>query len=141
MGQKELTREIKERLNQVRETFDLSSADLSRTLGCGRTTSFRYERGLAVPSVPSCRTLAQQLDISLDWLLMGRGEMTYNPPKPKLELPAGREKTKNNQQPDLHKEGIVEEIRDLLEHMENDSAFRFEVLSMLHRRKQRGNEK
>ena len=69
---KKLARELPSRLSKVRG--ERSQTEFARELGVFQQNVNRYERG-STPHVPFLMKLAMTENISLDWLLLGRGAM------------------------------------------------------------------
>ena len=60
-----------QRLRQARQERALTGPDLATQLGVERSAIPHYERGSRFPSVPVLEKLAEILQVSLDWLLLG----------------------------------------------------------------------
>ena len=60
-----------QRLRQARQERGLTGPDLATQLGVERSAIPHYERGSRFPSVPVLEKLAEILQVSLDWLLLG----------------------------------------------------------------------
>jgi len=71
-------KKISERLAQVRG--DRSQRQFARDLGVFQQNVNRYENG-TMPHANFLMTLAVKENISLDWLLLGRGHMRYGDEK------------------------------------------------------------
>lgn len=58
-----------DRLREIRERRNLTQDDLNTRLGFGSTQVYRYETGKADPSPEVLVRLAQELEITVDYLL------------------------------------------------------------------------
>ncbi len=67
--------EIGTRLKAIREKSALSQEQFAVKLGIVRSTYSRAERGECFLSVEGMQSLAKDLNISINWLLLGQGEM------------------------------------------------------------------
>jgi transcriptional regulator with XRE-family HTH domain len=67
--------EIGNRLKAIREKSALSQEQFAVKLGIVRSTYSRAERGECFLSVEGMQSLAKDLNISINWLLLGQGEM------------------------------------------------------------------
>ncbi len=66
------------RLKKFREELGLSRQDMVRRLGLSRTAYYKNESGETFPGGPTLQLLVKEHDISMDWLMFGRGSMRYN---------------------------------------------------------------
>lgn len=60
---------LSKRLKQVRTALGLTQEELAQRLGTNVTQVIRWERGRTLPSAETLFQIAQELEISLDWLL------------------------------------------------------------------------
>jgi transcriptional regulator with XRE-family HTH domain len=67
--------EIGARLRAIREKSTLSQEQFAAKLGIVRSTYSRAERGECFLSVEGMQSLAKDLNVSINWLLLGQGEM------------------------------------------------------------------
>ncbi|NIM11786.1 MAG: hypothetical protein GTO45_06675 [Candidatus Aminicenantes bacterium] len=135
-----LLREIGMRLRQVRRRFNLRQADMALQSDCKRTTYVKNESGETFPGALAFRRWADGLNISLDWLICDRGSMVY---KPKEQIKEDTREKKEKETPKAlvvpkaveEKEDITlsDDVRELLEHMEQVPLLYFEVLAFFHR--------
>ncbi len=58
-----------DRLKAIREQRGLSQRELARMCGLGETQINKYETGLSDPNIESLKLMAENLDISSDYLL------------------------------------------------------------------------
>lgn len=68
-------KEIGPRIKQVRLTLDYSQERMASVLGVTRSSYCRYESGKAFPGSLGMEKLASGLNVSLDWLMSGAGDM------------------------------------------------------------------
>jgi len=69
---------IGERITLARKQKLFSQAQLSEVLGVSRGACGQWEQGHAYPNVQHLIEIAKVLDIQLEWLATGRGEMAYS---------------------------------------------------------------
>mgnify|MGYP002676941200 CR=1 FL=1 len=69
-----------ERLQKLRKTLKLSQDELSTQLGISYRAYTSYERGDRKPSIEVLSKLLEVVDVNLNWLISGQGEM-FNAPK------------------------------------------------------------
>lgn len=72
--------EIGARLRAIREKSTLSQEQFAVKLGVVRSTYSRAERGECFLSVEGMQSLAKDLNVSINWLLLGQGEMFLRKP-------------------------------------------------------------
>lgn len=72
--------EVGARLREVREkSLKLTQADLAKVLGCSPSSISNAERGNELPSPQLLVTLLRIYNVSIDWLLTGKGGMYVSP--------------------------------------------------------------
>ena len=64
--------EFSERLKALRHQKGLSQAELAELIGVHHTHVSRYERGDTAPAAKALLTLAEALEVSIDYLLSGK---------------------------------------------------------------------
>jgi len=74
---KELRQAVASRLKKVREILGFTQERMVTFFGVQRTTYTRNERGDTFPGYPVLLKLATKFDISLDWLVCGKGPMIF----------------------------------------------------------------
>ena len=115
MNRKEIRKETSIRFKKMREALKSSQGELSAHLGVGRAGYAKYERGDTFPPLESLMVLTKTFDVSLDWLIAGKGPMLY------------KEKMKPEKITEL--EDVMKDVKDLLVHMERIPLLRYKVLS------------
>lgn len=70
--------EISKRLKQTRENLGLSQSAFGKKIGLSFQHVSRYERGVISPTSDILTRLHERLNVSIDWLLTGRGSMFAN---------------------------------------------------------------
>lgn len=114
-----LLQEVGKRLRTIREQLKHSPADMARRLGLSYSGYFKNESGITFPKVTTLHVLQDDFDISMDWFIFNKGPMHYKDRQQQLE-----EKTAKTSR----LEETVPEVRELLDHMEEDVLFRHKVL-------------
>lgn len=79
---------IEHRLRAVRDSLSLTQGEMASRLGVPYRTYQNYEQGKTAPKVASLVALSASSGISLDWLILGRGEQAgcASPQPPALDL-------------------------------------------------------
>ena len=95
----------------------MSPDSMAARLGVSRSSYNKYEYGLSFPNPVGLAVLANELDISLDWLIAGKGPMTY---KVKKEMTSNLV-------------GENSDVKSLLSSMERIPLLRYEVLTLFHK--------
>lgn len=75
----EKSKEIGQRLLEARKKLGLSQLEMARQANLARTYIGHVENGKQNPSFDFLMKIAGQFDISIDWLLFGRGQMEILP--------------------------------------------------------------
>jgi len=68
-------KEVGLRLKKLRETLDLSQSKLARLLGVSQSAISKWEAGERDIPTAVLLKLKRRLNVNLDWLLSGEGEM------------------------------------------------------------------
>lgn len=87
------------RLQEARKSLGLGVAEMSERLGLEKNSYYKYEDGSRFPRPEVLSDLVEKLDIDVNWLLTGHGEMFIGAPgkkKPHLNdvfpgVPADRD--------------------------------------------------
>ena len=114
-----LLQEVGKRLRTIRQQLKHSPSDMARRLGLSYSGYFKNESGITFPKVTTLHVLQEDFDISMDWFIFNKGPMHYKERQQELE----EKETKTSRL-----EETVPEVRDLLDHMEEDVLFRHKVL-------------
>ncbi|MCP5054447.1 MAG: helix-turn-helix transcriptional regulator [bacterium] len=70
-------REVGSRLKLLRKQLGYDQDQMGSRLGVTRSGYFKNENGRAFPGIDTMHRLKTDLDISMDWLIFGRGPMHY----------------------------------------------------------------
>jgi len=70
---------IRDRIYRIRQQMSLSQEEFGALLGIKRSVVSKQENGRCYPSVAALKLLADKYNISMDYLLCGRGRMFYAP--------------------------------------------------------------
>jgi transcriptional regulator with XRE-family HTH domain len=115
------------KLKEIRRVLGIKGQDMARELGTSRNTYYRNEGGLHAPSLYTFLTIARRYNISLDWLMLDRGEMNYKP-DPAEEYGGVSA-------------GADEEVREMMEYMWRVPSLRHELLMHFYKYKEAHPEK
>lgn len=129
----ELVKLISERLIRIRESFKYSRSQMAGAIGSTESSYYKNEIAKTSPDLVNYYSIAQAFNVSLDWLIVGRGEMFYKETAPAPEPGARPKSTRvkgSRDQPALMGEGLRQDVKELLDHMEHIPMLRYEVLSM-----------
>ncbi|MCP5051445.1 MAG: helix-turn-helix transcriptional regulator [bacterium] len=129
MNYKERTQEIALRVRKVRRTHGYSGKNLAGHLNLSRSSYYRLEGAKSRPSLTTLINLAHTLNISLDWLILNRGEMYYEG----KTTPAVETKSTTDT---LDLKELSDDIKELLEHIREIPLLRYEVLTTFYRFKE-----
>jgi transcriptional regulator with XRE-family HTH domain len=124
------------RLRKIRDSRSLSQEKMARHLGTGRPNYSRIEIGDTFPNHFIMHRLAYMFDISLDWLVCGKGPMLYLKKRMKSERQwagnsQGPDSSEYLENPDLEMEellGYMEQI-PLLHHEIMEVFFKFKIVN------------
>ena len=139
------------RLKRLREELGLSRQDMGHRLGLSLPAYYKNEGGETFPGTSTLKLLEKELDVSMDWLMFGKGPMHYNGEKQRVaalekELEAlkkerelEREKVRANETAmaeKLNGKLIVENkpgLKDLFEWMDREPLLYHEVMVFFHK--------
>ena len=125
MDRNSLLREIGYKLRKFREPLRYRSSEMADSIGAERTGYSKYEQGKASPQLIVLYRLAEKFDVSLDWLIRGKGPVYY---KKKQAKEPGAPPVQAN------------EINELLDHMEKIPLLRHEILAFFLKFKDKNKE-
>jgi len=125
MDKKSLLREIGNKLRKFREPLRYRSSEMADSIGAERTGYSKYEQGKTPPKLIVLYKLAEKFDVSLDWLIRGKGPMYY--------------KQKETKEPGA-RPAQTDEINELLDHMEKIPLLRHEILAFFLKFKDKNKE-
>jgi len=108
---------ISGKFKYVREMLRISPNSMAARMGVSRSSYDKYEYGGAFPSTLGLKVLALDFNISLDWLIAGKGPMIY---KEKTGLTADMA-------------DVNSDVKALLVDMERIPLLRYEVLTLYHK--------
>lgn len=128
MNRKELVEEISIRMRTLRKAFRYSRKVMANKLGASESSIYKTEKGKNSPDLWSYYGLAKTLNVSLDWIIAGKGEMMYKEPPAKVEP----EPVESVAEPAPGEIALRTDISELLEHMDRIPLLRYKVLTMFH---------
>lgn len=108
---------ISKRFIEIRQAVGLTHQQLADSLYIARTTYTRYESGTLIPSLYTMNLLSNRLNISLDWLLLGKGSMFL------MKKEKGSAEKERPAPPD-----IAEEEKEMLDMMKKTPVLRHKIL-------------
>ncbi|MCP5049458.1 MAG: helix-turn-helix domain-containing protein [bacterium] len=126
MNRKEYAQEIALRLKKVRNSLGYSRPGMAKALDILRSSYYRLEKGISVPDLITQARLALKMGVSLDWMLLNRGEMHYK-----------KEVSQESGSGEDHLKGLLVEepggeVADMLEHMKKIPQLHHELLAAFH---------
>lgn len=128
MSKNSLLTEIGRRLRSVRAYLNYSRTEMGAQFGISMTGYTKNENGVTVPGIRALYKLGTRFNISLDWLICGKGSMISK-----------------NQGTLAEKLGVTEslvldDVKNLLQHMERIPRLRYEILGQFHKFKEENTE-
>jgi transcriptional regulator with XRE-family HTH domain len=152
--------QIGTRIKRIRTTHKMSTNDFAAMLELSVNAYRKYERGLNTPSHKALILLVKNLDISLDWLLLNKGPMYFseieNAFKENKELKqvAAQKDDKQSEtqkeqetiktsskEPEIPEDAMIvtaPEIKELIQYMEDNPLFKYQMLTHFYTYKQEG---
>jgi transcriptional regulator with XRE-family HTH domain len=118
-----LLKEMSTRLKEIREALKYSRPQMAVHLGVSPQTYAKYEYGSFMPGHRALHVLVNALDVSLNWLIAGKGTMFLSQPEP-AEVERGAKPGTA---------GLEEDIGALLDHMDRIPLLRYEVLRFFYK--------
>jgi transcriptional regulator with XRE-family HTH domain len=109
------------RLTGLRQSLNYSTKEMGDCFNTTPISYRRYEQGKMVPGFLSLYFVAEELGVSLDWLVCSKGPVYY------------KDKEKKQSLQNLISGTSEEEIKDLLEHMNRIPLLRHEVLACFYK--------
>lgn len=129
MDRKTLLKDIGYKLRQIREPLKYSQREMAGYMDAYTSSYSRHEKGETFPSIPSLYMLAANLDISLDWLICGKGTILYKEKEQAIERSNEvQAKTAETAEIKTASSALQEDINELLDYMERIPQIRYEVL-------------
>ncbi len=110
-----LTKDVAERIKEIRDKLELSQEQLAEKLGCSRSNISQIEKGLFLPGANLMQGMKSIFNIRLDWLFSGQGAMLSTEMDKDLDL--------------LDFDKDSDEIKLMLTEMKNSPALKYRVLS------------
>lgn len=122
------------RLNRIRQQLKCSPVEMAARLGIGLNGYYKNEHEETIPSPKTLYQLQKEYGISMDWFLFGKGPERFKD-KPVEETSRKEAETETNKS--AAKEKVHPEIKDLLDHMEQDSLLRHEIMVYFYKYKEK----
>ncbi len=107
-----------QRLRELRLQLHYSPREMAEKMGVQTSAYYRNENGESLPNVLSLQRLQKEFGISMDWLLFNSAPKYLEEKQPEN---AEKKETAGF-------EALMPEVRELLEHMQQDPVFRHRVL-------------
>lgn len=127
-----LLAQIGGRMKKLREQFNLSQGVMARKFNLSNSGYFKNETGNTFPGVRTLYRLSTEHDISMDWLLFGKGPRYYKSKEKEVELEqVGEQVKKELVKKEEEKNAAIDmkpEIRELLEYMARIPLLYHEIL-------------
>ncbi|HLP59053.1 MAG TPA: helix-turn-helix transcriptional regulator [Candidatus Deferrimicrobium sp.] len=128
MDKNRLLKEIGYRLKSVRTALNYSRGEMGAYFGISMTGYTKNENGMTVPGIGALYKLGSAFNISLDWLICGKGTMISKGQGTLAEKLGVKETL------------ILDDVKDLLQHMERIPRLRYEILGQFHKFKEENKE-
>ncbi len=88
---------LAQKMKAIRTGLNLDKPQMSRRLGMSTSAYHRYESGERYPGTAVLRILAEELNISINWLLFNKGEKYISTNTTLIKLQTENEDLKKNQ--------------------------------------------
>lgn len=124
MDKNRLLKEIGYRLRSVRFFLNYSRREMSSHFGITIAGYTKNENGMTVPGINGLYKLGTNFNVSLDWLICGKGSMVSKG-HGTLEENLG-----------IKESLTLNDVKDLLQHMERIPRLRYEILGQFHKFKE-----
>jgi transcriptional regulator with XRE-family HTH domain len=123
-----VSKQIGDRLKQLRDSLNHDRNQMADRLGITVSSYSRYEGGTMLPGLNILIMLARRLDLSLDWLITGKGPMFYREREAAAKEEPGS--------------GLLDQpdVLEMLNHMAQLPLFRHEILSFFYKLKSQHRE-
>jgi transcriptional regulator with XRE-family HTH domain len=141
----EILKPVGARLKKLRKHLNFDMKQMASRLGIVTNTYYKNENGLNLPSLIILKRLVDDFDLSMDWLLFGRGPMFFKEKAQKemelehamKELNTQLDRERKNHEAEYKKKeeelknqrqkaSFIEsrpDMKELLEYMEQDAIF------------------
>ncbi|UCH95097.1 MAG: helix-turn-helix transcriptional regulator [Candidatus Aminicenantes bacterium] len=131
MNRRKILQGIGSKLKKLRKQLNYSRPKMAACFGVSMTGYGKNERGDTLPKLGTLIRLAEDFDISLDWLIMNKGTMYYKEKEPeKLIEKETKEKTASL-------EDVMPGVRELLDSMAQDPLLLHEVMVYFYKYKEK----
>ena len=137
MDRKTLQKEIGRKLEDIREPLKYTHLEMAERIGANKSTYTRYETGERSPRITTLYSLGKTFDVSLDWLVCGKGPMYYREKEieKRVEEEAKAREARPETAPGKERE-LRQDVEELLGYMEQIPLLRYEVLVLFHKFKE-----
>ena len=115
---KDLVKGISIRLKEARKHAGYSGPQMANALNLDRSSYYRNELGKNAPGLISMVNIAYKLGVSLDWLVLDRGEMIYT----------DHSESDEHQSPEMN-----ENVKEMVETMNKIPMLHHELLMVFHK--------
>lgn len=148
MNRKNTDNKTGKKIEKIRLSLDYSTSQMAKKINLHNVTYNRIEKGKSIPSFNTLRHLGNNLDVSLDWLICDKGEMFFPEKNDPTKTPQPQQTTQDTTQETggerINYNNIPEpqreDVKELLEHMENNPRLRYEILAQFYRFKEEKKE-
>lgn len=137
---------IGERLRLVRKQLNYSAQEMAARLGLNYNSYYKNENNVTYPGLNTLYQVSEAHDISMDWLLFGKGPMYCREKNKEKELAELGKELELMREKVREQEGKVAgimlkpELKELLEHMQRIPLLYHEVLAYFQRFKMENRE-
>jgi transcriptional regulator with XRE-family HTH domain len=125
----QLRKTIGTRLRKIRSSLSFAQEKMAKHLGTGRPNYTRIEIGDTFPNHFMMHKLATMFDVSLDWLVCGKGPMLFSKKKSNL----GKRGDKNSTLLAALEYPGNPDVEELLEFMEQIPLLHHEIMELFFR--------
>lgn len=140
----DLRKTIGYRLKELRKSISYTQEKMATYFGLKRTSYSKYETGETSPNYLVLEKLGNDFDVSLDWLICGKGPMIFKEKTTgetaNVQPEEGIKQVENEVPPlprpprqEQEERAFSREHRELVEHMEKIPLLHYEVMGFYHR--------
>jgi len=144
MTRKELKAVLGEKLKKIKQTHKYDYRAMATKLNIDKSTYNRNEKGISLPEALSLYYMGENLNISLDWFIRGKGPMYFTEERPvKIVEKIVEKKVEKKEPPKPYTlppilQDLEDDLKELFESMQQSSQLRYDILAYYLKLKKEG---
>ncbi len=135
MTRKQFKGVLGEKLKKIKQIHKFDYRTMASKLNIDKSTYNRNEKAISLPEALSLYYMGENLNISMDWFIRGKGPMYFTEKKPVESVEKEIEKIEPTKPytlpPVLQK--LEDDLKELFESMQQSSKLRYEILAHYHK--------